>query len=122
MKYPTVVIAGALPYWGPPQSPCKFARPSPVKMLNSLRYLAFRLRRCAVVMESSNICSLNERLQCFEAKVTHRFARRLRRTHDTRVCFKVRARRAFRWDGCPRRGWSTEPEVFRLPILRNGHP
>jgi hypothetical protein len=42
--------------WGPPQSPCKLARPSLVKMLNSLGYLVFGLRRCAVVMESSNIC------------------------------------------------------------------
>jgi hypothetical protein len=30
----------------------------------------------------------------------------------SRVCFKVRARLAFRWDGRSRRGWSTEPEVF----------
>jgi hypothetical protein len=32
-------------------SPCKLARPLPVKMLSLIRYLAFGLRRCAVVME-----------------------------------------------------------------------
>jgi hypothetical protein len=41
---------------GPPQSPCKLARPSLVKMLNSLGYLVCGLRRCADVMESPNIC------------------------------------------------------------------
>jgi hypothetical protein len=35
----------------PPQSPCKLSRPSPVKMLDSLRYLLFGLGRCGVVME-----------------------------------------------------------------------
>jgi hypothetical protein len=40
--------------WVPPQSPCKFSRPSPVKMLNSLRYLVFGLGRCDVVMEPAS--------------------------------------------------------------------
>jgi hypothetical protein len=40
----------------PPQSPCKLARPSPVKILNLLCYLVFRLRRCVVVMEPASSC------------------------------------------------------------------
>jgi hypothetical protein len=33
---------------------CENSRPSPVKMLNSLRYLVFELGRCAVVMEPAS--------------------------------------------------------------------
>jgi hypothetical protein len=44
------------PELGPPQSPCMLARPSLAKMLNSLGYLIFGLRRCAIIMESSDIC------------------------------------------------------------------
>jgi hypothetical protein len=53
---------------GPPQSPCKLAHKNPdiavgdifVRKIADadrlLGYLVFGLRRCAVVMESSNIC------------------------------------------------------------------